>query len=230
MLECYKNEENEGYEIFVNETLKNNIAGYGIFCKKNSKYNYYSRVEGKQTLQNAMYQGILHVLKGIPKDENIDFILDRKEVIDIFEKFPKTYRECQNSLHLDTLLQIEEIMKERTAPIRFFHCYSYTKETDELDMEKNISNKKKIESIIEKYSKETAYRYIEGNNQADLLADTAIEIPEIKVPTINKYQNKYIIKSTRKKSTKKGSKDQVINTRIKTTIKEQIKTQFSSNM
>jgi hypothetical protein len=48
-------------------------------------------------------------------------------------------------------------MKERTAPIRFIHCYSHTKETDELDMKKNISNEKKIESIIEKYGEETAY-------------------------------------------------------------------------
>jgi hypothetical protein len=99
-------------------------------------------------------------------------------------------------------------MNERTAPIRFFHYYSHTKETDELDMEKNISNGKKIESIIEKYSKKIAYRYIEGNNQADLLIYKAIDSPEIKVLIINKYQNKYLIKSIRKKSTKKGNKDQ----------------------
>jgi hypothetical protein len=55
-------------------------------------------------------------------------------------------------------------MNKRTAPIRFFHCYSYTKETNELHMEKNISNEKKIESIIEKYGEETVYRYIEDNN------------------------------------------------------------------
>jgi hypothetical protein len=107
MLECYKNkenEENEGYEIFVDETLKNNIVGHSIFCKKNSKYNYYSCIEREQTLQNATYQEILHLLKGILKDEKINFVLDRKGVIDIFEKFLKTYRERQNSLYLDTLL------------------------------------------------------------------------------------------------------------------------------
>jgi hypothetical protein len=206
MSECYKNEENEGYEIFVDETLKNNIAEYSIFCKKDNKYNYYSRVEGEQILQNATYQKILHVLKGIPKDEKINFVLDRKEVIDIFEKFPKTYRERQNSLYFDTLLQIEEIMNKRTVPIRLFHRYSHIKETDELHMEKNISNEKKIKSIIEKYGKKTAYRYIEGNNQADLLADKAIETLEIKVPIVSKYQNKYIIKSTRKKALKKVAK------------------------
>jgi hypothetical protein len=99
-----------------------------------------------------------------------------------------------------------------------------------LNIEKNILNEKKIESIIEKYGKKTAYRYIEDNNQADLLVDKAIDSSEIKVPIINKYQNKYLIKSTRKKSIKKGNKDQVINTRIRTTIKKQIRTQFSSNV
>jgi hypothetical protein len=141
-------------------------------------------------------------------------------VIDIFEKFLKTYRERQNSLHLDTLLQIKEIINKRTAPIRFFYCYSHTKKIDELDIEKNTINKKKIENIIEKYGKKITYRYIESNNQVDLFVDKAIDSPEIKVFIINRYQNKYVIKTTRKKSTKKNSKDQVINTRIRTIIKE----------
>ena len=40
-----------------------------------------------------------------------------------------------------------------------------------IDLRKNISNEKKIEIMLEKYDKEIAYRYIEGNNQAYLLAD-----------------------------------------------------------
>jgi hypothetical protein len=48
-------------------------------------------------------------------------------------------------------------MKKRTAPIRFFHCYTYIKKTDELDIEKNILNEIKIESIIEKYGEKTAF-------------------------------------------------------------------------
>jgi hypothetical protein len=42
MTECYKRKENKEYEIFIDETFKNNIARYGIFCKKDSKYNYFS--------------------------------------------------------------------------------------------------------------------------------------------------------------------------------------------
>jgi hypothetical protein len=76
---------------------------------------------------------------------------------------------------------------KKTASIRFFHCYSHTKKTDELDMEQHTSNEKKIESIKEKYSEKIVYRYIESNNQADLLTDKAIETPEVKVPIINKY-------------------------------------------
>ena len=139
MEECYYNEEEKAYEIYIDETLKDNKAGYGVFCKQNSEYNYCSRVEGEQTLQNATYQGILHALKGVPKDQAINFIIDRKAVIDVFNKFPATYRERQETLHLDTLIQIEAILKERTAAIRFKHCYSHTKDIDNIEQDEIIN-------------------------------------------------------------------------------------------
>ena len=78
MEECYYNKEEEAYKIYIDETLKDNKAGYGVFCKQNSEYNYCNRVEGEQTLQNATHEGILHALKGVPKDQAINFIIDRK--------------------------------------------------------------------------------------------------------------------------------------------------------
>ena len=83
----YYDEEMGGYEIYVDETLKKqkgkpDKAGYGIYIGKKHQYNLYDRVEGEQTLQNATYQGILHVLKGFPLDEPIVFGIDRKAVID----------------------------------------------------------------------------------------------------------------------------------------------------
>jgi len=79
------------------------MVGYRIYCKHNSQNNFYNRVK-KQTLQNATYQRILHVLKKVPKNQVINFIIDRKAVIDVFNKFPNTYRDRQNTLHLDTLI------------------------------------------------------------------------------------------------------------------------------
>ena len=38
MEECYYNKEEEAYEIYIDETLKDNKAGYGVFCKQNSEY------------------------------------------------------------------------------------------------------------------------------------------------------------------------------------------------
>ena len=37
MEECYLNEDEDTYEIYVDETFKDNRAGYGVFCKDNSK-------------------------------------------------------------------------------------------------------------------------------------------------------------------------------------------------
>ena len=44
-----------GYEVYIDESLKNNKAGYGIWFGDKHEYNFYSRVEGEQTLQNATY-------------------------------------------------------------------------------------------------------------------------------------------------------------------------------
>jgi len=50
MDDCFFNEAEEAYEIYVDETKKNKMAGYGIYCKQNSQNNFYSRVKGEQTL------------------------------------------------------------------------------------------------------------------------------------------------------------------------------------
>jgi ribonuclease HI len=127
--------------------LKEGKAAYGVYCVED-KFNYSDRVEGEQTLQNATYQGILHVLKGMPLTTAINFVIDRKAVIDVMENFPKTYRNKQDSLHLDTLLQIEEILQRRTGKIIFSHCYSHTTDKNNNKTEKQIKeNDEKIEKM-----------------------------------------------------------------------------------
>ena len=93
MKECYFNDAENIYEIFIDETLKNEEAGYTVYCKTNSKNNYFSRVEGERTLQNATYQGILHVLKATPPKTPINFIIDRKVVIDVFNNYSTSHKE-----------------------------------------------------------------------------------------------------------------------------------------
>jgi hypothetical protein len=227
--ECQYNEEEENFEIFIDESFKNNKAGYGVFCKNNSKYNYFSRVEGEQTLQNATYQGVLHVLKGFPINKNINFIIDRKAVIDVLEKIPTAFRERQNSLHLDTIIQIEQILKKRTGTIKFSHCYSHLLDPPKNNEELKEKEKKTIK-LFNKYGEQTAYKYMHGNKQADILADKAIELEETRVPYINKYHNKYILRSTRMKKSKNGDPSEVINTRIRSNIKDKIREKFSKNI
>ena len=47
---AYFDKETDAYEIYVDETLKNNKAAYAVFSLKNSPNNHHSRVEGEQTL------------------------------------------------------------------------------------------------------------------------------------------------------------------------------------
>ena len=40
MNDCFFDEKQEVYEIYIDETLKDEKAGYAVFCKLNSKNNY----------------------------------------------------------------------------------------------------------------------------------------------------------------------------------------------
>ena len=98
---------------------------------------------------------------------------------------------------------INKILKKRTGLIRFTHCYSHLKENDVNDTIEEKRNKdKKLEKLINIYGEEKAIRYIEGNHQADLLANKSQNNKDIKTSLLTKYHNKYVIKSTRKRKAK----------------------------
>ena len=142
-INIYYDEEKECYEIFVDETFKDNKAAYTVYYNKDSENNYYSRVEGEQTLQNAVYQGILHALKHLPKDIPINFIIDRNAVIDVLQRIPTKYKDRQYMLHLDTIIQIENELKLRIAKVEFTHCYSHIKDNDD-DVDKTKRNEERF--------------------------------------------------------------------------------------
>ena len=99
-------------------------------------------------------------------------------------------------LFLDTVLKIKEILKQRTAKTLFTHCYSHVKD-HENDHEKVRANEEKLNKLITKFGEEKAIRYIEGNDQADKLADKGYLNPNIFTPKFNKYQNKFLLHCTR---------------------------------
>jgi hypothetical protein len=78
--------------------------------------------------------------------------------------------------------------------------------------------------MIEKYGLERTNRYIEGNKNADYLADKAVELPDIPRKYFNKYQSDYLITSTRKRKSKNPHPD-IIHTRIRKELKKEIRTQ-----
>ena len=159
----------------------------------------------------------------------INFIIDRKAAIDIIENIPTKYKEKQFLLHLDTVLKIAEILKQKTAKTLFIHYYSHVKD-HENDHEKVRANKEKLNKLITKFGEEKAIRYIEGNDQADKLADKEHLNPNIFTPKFNKYQNTFLLHSTRQKKLKDSNYNQTINSRIRHTLKETIRDQFSNKL
>jgi hypothetical protein len=71
----YYDEEQEEYEVIVDETKFGKRTDYSIHMSKLHQVNYFDYTEGEQKLQNATYQRILHVLKEFLLDI---FIIDRK--------------------------------------------------------------------------------------------------------------------------------------------------------
>ena len=78
----------QAYEVHIDETFANGKAGYGIFYKRNNLFNYYNRAYAEQTLQNATFQGIEHVLKTFPKDKPLCIYLDHESVLKVVRKLP----------------------------------------------------------------------------------------------------------------------------------------------
>ena len=64
---------------------------------------------------------------------------------------PKTFKQRQNSLHLDTLIQIEEILETKSGNVIFSHCYSHTNEEDEKEDDNKLTNEEKISRMINIY-------------------------------------------------------------------------------
>jgi hypothetical protein len=85
--------------------------------------NYFDCIEGEQELQNATYQGILHVLKEFPLDKAIIFIIDRKAAIDIMENLPKTQKKRQEAGYTNTNYRTTRKKNRKTL---FNYCYSHT--------------------------------------------------------------------------------------------------------
>ena len=137
------------------------------------------------------------------------------------ENFPTRHKEKQDSIHLDVLNQIEEILTQRTAPTQYKHVYSHTLD-DPKDEKDLIKQTKKREKMYLKYGEERANRYSKNNQKVDKLADKGRESEEIHTPRLNKFMNNYVIATTRKYKSAKMSK-QIINTRIRKEIKEQIR-------
>ena len=122
-------------------------------------------------------------------------------MIDVLQRIPTKYKDRQYMLHLDTIIQIENELKLRTAKVEFTYCYSHIKDNDD-DVDKTKRNEERFQKLKLKFGEEKTVRYIEGNEQADKLADKGFVKDDIYTPKFNKYQNKYLIHSTRKRKTK----------------------------
>jgi hypothetical protein len=228
----YYDQKLKCYEVQIDESLKNGKAGYGIYYKHNCVYNFYDRVYGDQTLQNTTYQSIEHVLNTFPFNKPLCIILDRKSVFDIMKKVTKLkYKQELDLDYLDVIKRIQDIIKNRTAPITWLHVNSHLNDNNINDNPENLQKKlKKREKMYKLYGETKAEHLIEGNSQADKLANKALELSDLKRPEFTKEHNLFVLKSIRKKSSHISDFKGFHNSRIRKNLKKQQRIEYATKL
>jgi len=216
-----------GYEVFVDESLKDGIATFGIFYKNNNRHNYCDKVVGEQSLQNATYQGIAHVLHTFPTDEPLIIYLDRESVLKILWKFPLNYKQKLIAHNVDMIELIEHLLSKRTAPTYWKQVYSHLTITADTPENRIDTINTHIEIMQMWYGETRASRLIDGNNQADKLTEKAYDKSPLKAPLVNLFYNEYLLKSTRQKRTKVSDFKGYINERIRPNLKKIIRKEYA---
>ena len=79
-------DEYQTYEVFVDESLKDNKASFGVYFADNHPWNIGSWTAGKQDLQASTCQGIIYVLQKFPPDANICIYIDREAVLTVLQQ------------------------------------------------------------------------------------------------------------------------------------------------
>ena len=64
-----RDDEYDAYEVFIDESLKDGEASYGVFFNTDHPWNLGCRTANSQDLQSSTCQDIIYVLKKLPLEK-----------------------------------------------------------------------------------------------------------------------------------------------------------------
>jgi len=157
---------------------KTNKAGFGVWYGEGHPFNHNGRVKGKQCISLGELQAIESALMNTPYGTAITIVTDRLNAIKLLK--PDWAKEPISRLSkLDnktTVLRIQEEIKSREEqgePVFFEHIYSH------IDEKLNDINWiRKVEAQRQLYGARRFAEWRKGNEYADLLATSALQLPD----------------------------------------------------
>ena len=191
--------EYQAFEVFVDESLKDNKAAFGVFYGNNCNLNCSTRVYGPQTLQNATFQGVEHVLELFPKNENVSIYIDRESALQLLWKLPLPPSKNNHVHELNMLNKISYLIAQRSGTTSFKQVFSHLQANCHTTAERKEVIANHIDKLHQKYGTARTQRLIEGNEVVDVLADKGLNKPDLNCPPLTNFHNNFILESTRTK-------------------------------
>jgi ribonuclease HI len=156
--------------------ISNNRAGFGVFFKKKSPYNYVSRNRGEQTVGSAELEAMEWVVMRAPCVEKIIVFSDSLYAINAVNEIIKGKGVVYNAPNRAVLRRIAGGIKERInegCSIELIHIYSHVEEKRKQWKRSGTSKLKNMEDKLAGLTARfgTNAWVIEGNNRADKLAN-----------------------------------------------------------
>ena len=191
--------EYNAVEVFVDESLAEGKASFGTFFAPNHPWNLGSRTTNRQDLQASTCQGIIYALKKLPLDTNVNFYIDRESALKVLWQLPLPPRVQHKTQGVALFNQIHSLVTQRTGTTNFKQVYSHLEIDGATSPERAEKVTKHRLALIAQYGEARTARLIEGNTQADRLADQGLNAPDLKCPPTTTFNPKYILTPCSKK-------------------------------
>ena len=183
-------------ECFVDESLKDSKASFGVYFAKNHPWNLSSHTASKQELQESTCQGIIYALKKIPSDLDIWMYIDCKVAIDVLDQLPLPPRVQHKTSGVAFFNQIHHLLKKHKGKVCFKQVYSHLQVDANTPLDRAQKVEEHLKAMTALYRAEHTVRLTEGNTQADLLSEIGLSLPEVRCLPTTKHNPRYIINSS----------------------------------
>ena len=113
------------YKVFVDKSLKDESASFGVFFGPDHPWNLGCRTANSQDLQSSTCQGIIYALKKLPLDVNVTFYIDQESVLKVLQQLPLPLRVQHKTQKVAYFNHILALTRNRSGTTHFKQIFSH---------------------------------------------------------------------------------------------------------